>query len=320
MIDLRRASRRGRPAVMGILNVTPDSFSDGGCWLSPGDAVEHAFGMEDSGADIIDIGAESTRPSASPVTAEEELSRLVPVLKDLVPSLSVPVSVDTMKAEVAAKALDLGAEMINDVLGLRGEGMLETCAESGAAVVIMHMPGTMDSVHSTVMGEDYMEEIRSFLRKRTEAALDAGIRRDRIVLDPGIGFGKTPEQNAVLMRSATYFSDGYPVLIAPSRKRFLSHAFPGKDREEATLMAVNQASEWGADVVRVHDVEGAFKSLGRSFFCRIPRISRRGGSWSSSWRRKGRIPAIPRPAARGSPSSIRESSRRCSRSIRRPGS
>ena len=265
MIDLRRASQRGRPAVMGILNVTPDSFSDGGRWDSPRLAVRHALEMADSGADIIDVGAESTRPNASPVSSEEEISRLVPVLRDLVPSLDVPVSVDTMKADVARKAVDLGVEMVNDVYGLRGEGMMELCAESGVAAVIMHMEGSPGTVHSSVMGDGYMDDIRGFLRDRAAAAMEAGVRRDRIVLDPGIGFGKSPAQNAVIMRSATFFSDGFPVLIAPSRKRFLAEAFPGRDRDEATFMAVREAASWGADMVRVHDVAGSVEALGSSF-------------------------------------------------------
>ncbi len=261
--------------MMGILNVTPDSFSDGGRWDSLRSAVDHAFEMADAGADVIDIGAESTRPGASPVPAEEEIRRLAPVLEELAPSLGVPVSVDTMKAEVARKAVDLGAEMVNDVFGLRGEGMMELCAESGVAVVIMHMCGAPGTVHSSCMGEGYIGDIRSFLRERARAAEEAGIRRDRIVLDPGIGFGKTPAQNAVIMRSSTYFSDGLPVLIAPSRKRFLASEFPGMDRDEATMEAVKQAAAWGADMVRVHDVAGTVSALRGRFTrpCSRPRRS-----------------------------------------------
>ena len=306
MIDLRRASARGRPSIMGILNVTPDSFSDGGKWGSPHLAVEHAFEMADSGADIIDIGAESTRPSASPVSAEEEIARLEPVLKDLVPSLSVPVSVDTMKAAVARRAVELGAEMVNDVYGLRGDGMAEFCAESGVAVVIMHMEGVPGTTHSSVMGDDYMDSIRDFLRGRTESALEAGIRRDRIVLDPGIGFGKTPAQNTVIMRSATFFSEGYPVLIAPSRKRFLAEAFPRMDRDQATYEAVKEAVAWGADMVRVHDVAGTVNALRlshRSFWRRSRSICCREGSSRSSSRRTGRRLSISRRAGSDTPRS-----------------
>ncbi|MBR3477090.1 MAG: dihydropteroate synthase [Candidatus Methanomethylophilaceae archaeon] len=306
MIDLRRASARGRPSIMGILNVTPDSFSDGGKWDSPRLAVEHAFEMADSGADIIDIGAESTRPSASPVSAEEEIARLEPVLRELVPSLSVPVSVDTMKAAVARRAVELGAEMVNDVYGLRGDGMAEFCAESGVAVVIMHMERVPGTTHSSVMGDDYMDSIRDFLRERTESALEAGIRRDRIVLDPGIGFGKTPAQNTVIMRSATFFSEGYPVLIAPSRKRFLAEAFPGMDRDQATYEAVKEAVAWGADMVRVHDVAGTVNALRlshRSFWHRSRSICCREGSSRSSSRRTGRRLSISRRAGSDTPRS-----------------
>ncbi len=254
MTSFRRRSPGEAPMVMGILNVTPDSFSDGGMWADPRDAVRHAFEMEDAGADVIDVGAESTRPSATPVPASEEISRLRPVLKEMAPSLSVPVSVDTMKPEVAEAAAELGASIVNDVYGLRAPGMLDLCAETGMATVIMHMPCEPSAVHSFEMGDGYMCEIRLFLQSRAQAAVDAGVRRDRIMLDPGVGFGKTPEQNAVISRSSRYFSGGFPVLMATSRKRFLARAYPGLDREEASRRSACEAAAWGADMVRVHDV------------------------------------------------------------------
>lgn len=250
------------PIVMGILNVTPDSFSDGGLWADVGAAVSHATDMVDVGARIIDVGAESTRPGSSPVSAEEEISRLAPVLRELLPVVGVPVSVDTMKPEVAEFCLSMGVDMINDVNGLRTDGMLGVCASSGAAVCIMHMRGTPSDMHASVMGDGFAEEIRSFLRGRTEAALEAGIGRDRIVLDPGIGFGKTVEQNAWILDHSSYFSDGFPVLSGSSRKRFVRATYPGWDIDDASADAARRAMESGADIVRVHDVGVTVRVLG----------------------------------------------------------
>lgn len=254
MKDSFRRPPSGPPLIMGILNITPDSFSDGGCWTDPGEAVRHAFDMIDQGADIIDIGGESTRPGSDPVPAEEEIRRLEPVLRDLMPSIDVPVSIDTMKASVAERCIELGATIINDVYGLRGEGMLKVCAASDIHVVIMHMNGMPDTM-PPAMGPGYMEEIRSFLASRVQAAIDAGIRKDRIILDPGIGFGKDPAQNAEILRSSSYFSDGFPVLSGSSRKRFLSTEFPGMERDDASAEAAYIAYKSGADIVRVHNVE-----------------------------------------------------------------
>ena len=174
---------------MGILNVTPDSFSDGGMWTDPETAVRHAVEMVGQGASVIDVGAESTRPGSEPVSAEEELRRLRPVVRRLASELDVPVSVDTMKAEVAEECISLGAEMINDVNGLRGPGMAEVCASSGVYAVIMHMPGEMGSVHAGEMGEGFAEDIRSTLEGLASSAMDAGVGRDRIILDPGMQEG-----------------------------------------------------------------------------------------------------------------------------------
>ena len=243
----------GPPLVMGILNVTPDSFSDGGRWNDVRTAVRHAFDMVDQGADIIDIGGESTRPNSLPVSSEEELSRLEPVLRELIPSIDVPVSVDTMKADVAERCIGLGADIVNDVNGLRGLGMVQLCASTGVYAVIMHMNG-MPRTMPPSMGGDFMEDIRGFLRERTSAALDAGMDRNRIILDPGIGFGKDPDENYRILNSSSFFSDGYSVLSASSRKRFLAVKYPGMDRDEASAEAAVAAARSGADVVRVHDV------------------------------------------------------------------
>lgn len=249
------------PLIMGIVNATPDSFSDGGLWADPGAAVDHALELVEQGADIIDLGGESTRPGATPVPPGEELSRLEPVLRDLVPSIDVPVSVDTYKASVAERCISLGASIVNDVGGLGDPRMAGVCASAGVGVVIMHANGGSADMPAA-MGPDFMEAIRGFLRERTATAIDAGVDPDMIVLDPGIGFGKDPAQCIEIMRSSSFFSDGRPVLSGPSRKRFLSSAFPGMGRDEATAMAAAEAVRSGASIVRVHDVARTRDALG----------------------------------------------------------
>ena len=247
---------------MGILNVTPDSFSDGGMWTDPEDAVRHAVEMVGQGASVIDVGAESTRPGSEPVSAEEELRRLRPVVRRLASELDVPVSVDTMKAEVAEECISLGAEMVNDVNGLRGPGMAEVCASSGVYAVIMHMPGEMGSVHAGEMGEGFADDIRSTLEGLASSAMDAGVGRDRIILDPGIGFGKSMGQNLWILDHSSYFSCGFPVLSASSRKRVLAWAYPDMDIDVASADAASRAAESGADMVRVHNVAATVAALG----------------------------------------------------------
>ena len=210
--------------------------------------------MADQGASVIDVGAESTRPGSAPISAEEEMRRLRPVLRDLIPSLSVPVSVDTMKAEVAEMCISMGAQIINDVNGLRGPGMADVCASSGVYAIIMHMPGSMGTVHAHDMGEGFAEQMRSSLRELTASAIEAGVRPDRLIIDPGIGFGKTMEQNIWILEHSSYFSDGFPVLSASSRKRVISAYFPDMDIDDASAEAACIAAESGADMVRVHDV------------------------------------------------------------------
>lgn len=248
---------------MGILNVTPDSFSDGGRWNTPDSALRHAQEMVDQGASIIDVGAESTRPGSAPVSAEEEMTRLRPVLRELIPGIGVPVSVDTMKTEVAEMCISMGADIINDVNGLRAPGMAEACASADVDVVIMHMRGTMSDVHSRDMGEGFAEEIRESLRHLTGTALDAGVRDDRIILDPGIGFGKTVEQNMWILSHSSYFSDGHRVLSGSSRKRFVAASFPDTDIDAASAEAACIAAGSGADIVRVHNVAATVDALGR---------------------------------------------------------
>ena len=257
-----RLGKRGtvlrRPAVMGILNVTPDSFSDGGNYFTGG-AVEHALDMIDAGADIIDIGGESTRPGSDPVPSEEEIRRIVPVIKELSSVTDIPISVDTMKAEVARAALDAGADIINDVNGLRSEGMMGLASDHSVPVIIMHMNGIPKTMQVHPMEGRVTDAIIGFLRERYEAASDCGIRD--IIMDPGVGFGKTAEQNMEIIENASRFSFGCPVLIGASRKRFLSEMFPGMDRDEATVRISLKAIERGADIVRVHNVRMVAEAL-----------------------------------------------------------
>lgn len=248
-----------RPRIMGIMNVTPDSFSDGGLHLK--DAVAHAFRMVDDGADIIDIGGESTRPGFSPVSADEEIRRIIPVLRELVSSADVPISVDTMKPDVAQAAIGAGADIINDVYGLRARGMAELIASSGVSAVIMHMHGDPATLHSETMEGDAVPKIIDFLRERRAAALDAGIREDRIIMDPGAGFGKSHSQNVEIVEHAGKFSLGHPVLVGASRKRFLKAQLPGMSADEATAEMSIRAVRSGANIVRVHNVAVMRKAL-----------------------------------------------------------
>jgi dihydropteroate synthase len=243
--------------IMGILNMTPDSFSDGG--MHKDDALQYAYGMIDAGADIIDIGGESTRPGAVPVPADAEIRRIIQIVKDLSSTSDVTISVDTMKTEVAAKALDAGADIINDVNGLRSEGMAELIASAGVPVVIMHMNGMPSTMQDNPMGIDRNQEIISFLKERVDYALNCGIKD--IILDPGIGFGKTPELNMHIIDNVSEYSLGYPVLIGASRKRFLREYYKDTDADEATVNVSLRAVKSGADIVRVHNVALMSKAL-----------------------------------------------------------
>ena len=240
-----------RPMVMGILNVTPDSFSDGGRYLS-GNALEHALEMIDQGADIIDIGGESTRPGSDPVSSEIEMERIVPVIRELSSVSDIPISVDTMKPDVAYAALDAGADIVNDVNGLRTEGMMDVVSSAGVPAIVMHMKGVPKTMQTEPMEGHVTGAIARFLKERYDDALDHGIRD--VILDPGIGFGKTSEQNMEIVDNASAFSFGCPVLIGASRKRFLSELFPQRDRDDMTVEISLRALDAGADIVRVHDV------------------------------------------------------------------
>ena len=253
----------GSPAVMGILNVTPDSFSDGGSHRSVSDAVTHALNMVDDGASIIDIGAESTRPGFSHVSESEELSRLIPVIRGIREVSDVVISVDTMKSSVAHEAISSGADIINDVNAFRGEGMLGCVAEHDVPIVMVHSPFDIDIVHQNDMVGDPIPQMISFFKERIRIAKDHGVKDGNIILDPGIGFGKTMEQNAEIMRRFPELRIGYPLLMALSRKRVLSHVYPDMDRDESTIVASMDAVRNGADIVRVHDVRRMVEAIRR---------------------------------------------------------
>ncbi|WP_461357415.1 dihydropteroate synthase [Bradyrhizobium sp. USDA 4454] len=250
---------RPYPAVMGILNVTPDSFSDGGRFIAPEQALAQARKLVADGADIIDVGAESTRPYGSrPVTADDELARLKPVLAEVI-GLGVPVSIDSMKSEVVAWALDQGAVIANDVWGLqRDAGMAAVVAARGVPVIIMHNRESADPAI------DIMQDITAFFERSLAIAASAGIARDRIVLDPGIGFGKTPEQSMIaLARLAELNSFRLPVLVGASRKRFISTVVPSEPQQRigGSLAAHLIAAQHGARIIRAHDVAETVQAL-----------------------------------------------------------
>ena len=244
-----------RTLVMGILNVTPDSFSDGGRWLDPAAAIERGRQLLAEGADLLDVGAESTRPGAARVSSAEQLRRLVPVLDGL---SGAPQSVDTASAEVAAEALARGAIAVNDVTALGEPAMAGVVARAGAGVVLMHMRGEPRTMQQDVHYDDVVAEVAAFLRERRALAGAAGIADEQIVLDPGIGFGKTVSQNLELIdRLAEIKALGYPVLVGPSRKSFIGYTLdlPPNQRLEGTAASVAVSVVRGADIVRVHDVE-----------------------------------------------------------------
>ena len=250
----------GRPLVMGILNVTPDSFSDGGRFLDPARAIAHAREMKDQGADMLDIGAESTRPygGAKPVGAGDELERLSPVLPEVV-KLGLPVSIDTIKATVAAWALDQGAAIVNDVWGLqRDPQMAPLVAGRGVPVIVMH---NRDAADPAI---DIVADVLAFFARSLEIAAQAGIARDKIVLDPGIGFGKTPEQSVLcLARLAAFKRFGLPLLVGASRKRFINSISPSEPAERigGSLATHLIAARDGAAILRVHDVRETVQAL-----------------------------------------------------------
>jgi dihydropteroate synthase len=249
-----------KPKIMGILNLTPDSFSDTVRYQGK-EAVERIFRMEEEGADIIDIGGESTRPGSLPVSPEEEMSRIINVIKEAAPSLKVPISVDTMHPGTAYAALNAGARMMNDVSGLRDPEMMSLVASAGVPVVIMHMHGTPSKKNEKTMSGNVVSEISYFFDEVCRKALNAGIRKENIILDPGIGFGKTHQQNADIIADLRAFGKGYPLLTGTSMKSFLKYAYPSLSVQDASLRSAVECVKNGASIVRVHDIKGTILAL-----------------------------------------------------------
>jgi len=252
-----------RPIVAGILNVTPDSFSDGGRFLDAGAARDHAFAMAEEGAALVDVGAESTRPGALAIDATEEWRRLEPVLSRL-RDLPVPVSVDTTKLAVAERALDAGAAAINDVSGGRTPALVDLAVRTGAGLVLMHMRGDPRTMQQDTRYDDVVAEVRAFLAEARRAAVEAGCEPERIALDPGLGFGKSVEGNLTLIaRLDELASVGAPLWIGPSRKSFLGALLGGvaEDRLEGTIAACLASLARGARIFRVHDVGPVARAL-----------------------------------------------------------
>jgi dihydropteroate synthase len=242
---------------MGILNVTPDSFSDGGEFLDADLAVEHGLRMVADGADIVDVGGESTRPGSDPVSANEEHRRVLPVIERLAKELDVPISIDTMKPEVAADAAKAGASIVNDVSGARDPAMFEVVRDTGSGMVLMHMLGDPKTMQTEPHYDDVVREVHAHLRERLLAAVDAGIGRNRLCVDPGIGFGKTFEHNLTLLKHCFAFRDlAVPVAFGTSRKAFIGHLLDAEpdDRLEGTAATVAWLASRGVHIVRVHDV------------------------------------------------------------------
>ncbi len=250
---------------MGIVNVTPDSFSDGGRYLDPARAVAHGEEMAREGADIIDIGGESTRPGARPVSAEEEMERVLPVIHRLRGKVSIPISIDTMKAAVARAALDEGADLVNDISALRFDpAMAPLVAAEKVPVALMHMQGTPQTMQQDPFYEDVVEEVKAFLQSRIQFALEAGVDRERIIVDPGIGFGKNVDHNLALLRGLSALTAlGRPVLVGTSRKTFIGKLLESgpEERLEGSLAAAVAAVLAGANVIRVHDVKEAARAV-----------------------------------------------------------
>jgi dihydropteroate synthase len=254
-----------RTLVVGILNVTPDSFSDGGRYLDRATAVAHATRMVEDGADILDVGGESTRPGSNAVSADEELERVHPVIERLAElHPAVPISIDTRKAGVAAEALDAGATIVNDVSGGADPAMFDVVLDREAAVVLMHMRGDPATMQEAPHYDDVVGEVHEYLRQRIEAAELAGIDPDRIAIDPGIGFGKDLDHNLELMHGVDALLDlGRPVLVGPSRKKFIGTILdlPEEERVEGTVGAVVWMVARGAHLVRVHDVREVVRAV-----------------------------------------------------------
>jgi dihydropteroate synthase len=247
-----------RTLVMGIINVTPDSFSDGGRYLDHEAAVAYGIALAGEGADILDVGGESTRPGSDPVTPGDEVDRVLPVVKRLVAETPAPISIDTRRAEVARAAVDAGASIVNDVSAGRDPEMFEAVRDSGAGLVLMHMHGEPKTMQDEPLDRDVVRIVRDGLAERVSAAEEQGVPRDRLAIDPGLGFGKTSEGSLRLMQEVDAFLElGLPVVVGPSRKSFIGMALgdlPVDERLEGTAGAVAYLASRGAHVIRVHDV------------------------------------------------------------------
>jgi dihydropteroate synthase len=262
----KKLSLSSRTHIMGVLNVTPDSFSDGGKFFKMENAVEQGMKMAQEGADIIDVGGESTRPGSDPLPTEEELSRVIPVIRSLSEKTDVPISIDTYKAEVAKQALDAGAQMINDISALRFDPeMKKIASEYKVPINLMHIKGTPKNMQKDPWYEDVIGEITEYLKKSIKIACDAGIDSQKIIIDPGIGFGKRLENNLNILKNLKKFSIlGCPILIGCSRKSFIGKILdvPVEERLEGSLAALAVAVMNGANIVRVHDVKESRRAAG----------------------------------------------------------
>ena len=252
------------PRIMGIVNVTPDSFSDGGKFAVANLAVEHALKLAEEGADILDIGGESTRPNATPVSLQEELDRVIPVIEALVKQVSIPISIDTYKPQVMQAAMAAGVSMVNDVRALQEDGALETVAKTNVGICLMHMQGTPQTMQQNPQYHDVVNDVKEFLAARLQASVHAGVSASRILLDPGFGFGKTREHNITLLQNLESFADlGQPLLVGLSRKSVLGQ-MTGNDvnaRLYASIAASVIATIKGAKILRVHDVKATVEAL-----------------------------------------------------------
>ena len=250
--------------IMGVVNLTPDSFSDGGRYLAPADALQHGLSLAEQGADILDLGGESTRPGARSVSVQEELDRVIPTVEALRRQTDLPISVDTSKTAVMQAAVEAGADMINDVNALLGEGALEAAAQLGVPVCLMHRQGEPQTMQVAPSYGDVVVEVRAFLADRASAAMAAGIPASRIVIDPGFGFGKSLEHNLALLRElGQLVSLGYPVLAGLSRKSMLGELTgrPVAERLAGSIALATLAAERGARILRVHDVAPTVDAL-----------------------------------------------------------
>jgi dihydropteroate synthase len=254
-----------RTLIMGVLNVTPDSFYDGGRYHQSDDAVAQARRMAEEGADIIDVGGESTRPYARPLSVEEELERVLPVIKRLSKEIELPISIDTYKSEVALRALEAGASMVNDISAMRFDPLIgKVVAEAGVPIVLMHMKGTPQDMQVNPIYEDLLGDIMAFLQHAAETGISMGIKRELIIIDPGIGFGKSFDDNLVILRDLWKFASlGHPILVGTSNKAFIGHVLgvPVESRDTGTMATIAAAVMNGAHIIRAHNVRAAKETV-----------------------------------------------------------